>query len=91
MMFRLKNRNYSFRKRLSQILRLLLVFQIAGFILYSLFFNYFIRNRAYSEIRQTLELYNNEISTNLKSVDYYLVEINKKQLLREKLKVIVIY
>ena len=41
MMFRLKNRNYSFRKRLSQILRLLLVFQIAGFILYSLFFNYF--------------------------------------------------
>lgn len=76
MMFRLKNRNYSFRKRLSQILRLLLVFQIAGFILYSLFFNYFIRNRAYSEIRQTLELYNNEISTNLKSVDYYIVEIN---------------
>ncbi len=71
-----RNKIYSFRKRLSQIMRILMLLQVVGFFLYSLFFTFSMRSRVYDEIRQTLEMYNTELSTNLKSVDYYLVEIN---------------
>ncbi len=57
-------------------MRILMLLQVVGFFLYSLFFTFSMRSRVYDEIRQTLEMYNTELSTNLKSVDYYLVEIN---------------
>lgn len=67
---------YSFRSRLFHLLNLIIAIQIIGFLCYSAYFMVQIRERTYSEARQTLELYNAQVSENLKGVDYFLMEIN---------------
>lgn len=66
---------YSFRRRLYSILYLLITLQIAGFVVYFLFFSYTLRRNAYRESRETLALYNAQITENLRGVDYFLMEL----------------
>lgn len=68
-------KNYSFRKRLYNILYLLFGVTLAGLIGYSAFFSYSMQQRTYKDVRQLLSLYNEETSKDLKSVDYYLMEL----------------
>ena len=69
-------KTYSFRKRLYTIFYTLITLQLTGVIVCSAVFSYTYRRSLQREARQTLSLYNAQISQNLRSVDYYLMEVS---------------
>ncbi len=68
-------KTYSFKKQLFQIFILLFAVTILGMSTYAGYFSYSSQRRTYTDIRQLLNLYNEQTSDNLKSVDYFLMEL----------------
>ena len=69
-------KTYSFRKRLFRFFYMLVGVTIIAMAVYAGFFSYSLQKRTYRDIRQFLSLYNDQTSSNLKSVDYYLMELS---------------
>ena len=67
---------YSFRKRLYTMFYVVFSMTLLSLILYSVYFGISIKQRTYKDAQQLLALYNEQTSNNLKSVDYYLMEIS---------------
>ena len=67
---------YSFRKRIYSIMYILITIQIGLTALLSLFSTMSVRRSTFENLRQTLNLYNSQISEDLRSVDYFLMEIS---------------
>ncbi len=72
----MNKKTYSFRKRIYFILYLLITLQIGLTALLSLFSTISMRRSTFENLRQTLDLYNSQISEDLRSVDYFLMEIS---------------
>ncbi len=68
-------KTYSFKKRLFQIFLLLFTVTVTAMVLYFSYFTYTSQKRTYKDIQQLLSLYNEQTSDNLKSVDYFLMEL----------------
>ena len=67
---------YSFKKRIYSLMYLLITLELLTLVLYSVYFGVVLRRRTFRELKQTLELYNAQMTQNLRSVDYFLMEIN---------------
>ncbi len=78
MMIKEKNNTglYSFKSRLRSFFYLLLGVVIVAMSIYVGLFTYTLQQRTYRDVMQLLSLYNEQTSSNLKSVDYYLMELS---------------
>ncbi len=68
-------KTYSFKKQLFHIFILLLAVTVTAMTLYFSYFTYSSQRRTYKDVQQLLSLYNEQTSKNLKSIDYFLMEL----------------
>ncbi len=69
-------RTYSFRKRIINTAALIFLSFIIIIVWLSGYFTNVLREKTYNNIKDTLELYNHQLSDNLEDLDIYLFEMN---------------
>ncbi|MGB4659347.1 MAG: histidine kinase [Mobilitalea sp.] len=67
---------YSFRHRIFLIVALIFISFILIITWLSSYFTNILREKSYNNIKDTLQLYNNQLSENLEDIDIYLFEMN---------------
>lgn len=68
-------KEFSFKKRIYRIMYLLMGVEIVCLLGFMIYTSLAVRRQRFRDVRQTLALYDNQISQSLLGVDYYLMEI----------------
>lgn len=76
----LNNKTYSFRKRVTYVFAILIVLFFLLFLWISLYFSSTLRRTTYNSVRDTLEVYNHQLSHNLDKLHVFMYDMSEYSL-----------